>query len=571
MSFDRLLSLLLCGWLGCATCAASAEGQAAPGAAPPQTDAAAELMTQARQAMKEAQYNIAIKAYTAVAGMPDNAYRQDALELLGLAYESNAQIAQAKATYREYLQRYPEGEGYERVRQRLAGLETAAWDAPKKLRVLEKADDLKTWQLDGSFYQELRRDASRFENQDEQVHQFSLDTGVELYGRRRTDRYDIKTRFSGDYLHDFDDSARSEFALSYLYLDVNPRGTGWAGRVGRQRANSGGVLGRFDGINIGWHEKSAYTVNLIAGMPVERTTESPDSSRYFYGVNMQTGPWAEYWELNGYFIEQQADGFLDRRAVGGELRYLHPRRSLFTLVDYDVSYSQLNIFNTQLSVTLKDKTTLSGMFDYRNAPPITTRNALIGQSAESLDELNTVYTEDEIRQLARDRTPHNYMATVSITHPLNERWRISADFTGVNLTATTASGGVPANPGTPDEFYLSGRLTASDWFKKGDFTLFGARLTDTANDNAFSLTFNCRLPLASGWRVDPRMQLEYRKYNDSDDTQLLLAPGVRLDYRWNKRYTFEFESGIEWSRRTVWFETQQNTAYYLTLGYRVDF
>jgi len=43
-------------------------------------------------------------------------------------------------------------------------------------------------------------------------------------------------------------------------------------------------------------------------------------------------------------IEQQVDGILDRRSVGGEARYFDPVKSLLSYVDYDVSYSQLNTF-----------------------------------------------------------------------------------------------------------------------------------------------------------------------------------------------------------------------------------
>lgn len=108
-------------------------------------------------------------------------------------------------------------------------------------------------------------------------------------------------------------------------MDINNRPHQWFTRIGRQTSYGGGVLGRFDGVNVGMRFAQRYTLNLVAGLPVERSTHvSPDTGRYFYGVNLLSGPWRDYWEFNGYLIEQRADAILDRRAVGGEVRYVHP-------------------------------------------------------------------------------------------------------------------------------------------------------------------------------------------------------------------------------------------------------
>lgn len=556
----------------CLACAAGMVGSAWAQEATAALDDLADLMEQARQAMLEAQYNLAIEAYGKLAAMPDHAYRRDALELLGLAYERTGRFDRARTEYDRYLLLYPEGEGAERVRQRMAGLVTAAWQAPKKLDAPKAKTAADEWRVTGAFSQYLRRDASDFEGEGEVVQEFSLSTQVDVNARLRTKDYDIKTRYSGGYLHDLEDATGNQGQVSYLYADISQRGQGWFGKVGRQRASGGGVLGRFDGFELGHRLDTRISLSLLGGFPVERSTDlSPETGRHFFGLNLETGPWAQYWEFNGYFIEQQADGLLDRRALGGELRYSHPSRSLYTLADYDISYGELNILTTQGTWTLEDKTTFNFIFDYRNAPPLTTSNALIGQTAETLDELSVSYSEDQLRELAQDRTPHNYMATVGVSRPLNERYRLEADFTGSNLTPTPASGGVPANPGAPNEFYFSTRLTASNLWRKGDVHILGLRLADTASSDQTSLSLNSRLPLSDGWRINPRLQLDQRQFKDSDDTQLTALPGVRLERYWNKRYYIELDSGIEWSRRETWLGTQEYRNYYINLGYRVDF
>ena len=76
--------------------------------------------------MTDKDYGGAVRLYTKILQQPDNQYSQDSLEYLGLARERNGQLAQAKMVYRSYLERYPEGEGAARVKQRLAVLLTAS-------------------------------------------------------------------------------------------------------------------------------------------------------------------------------------------------------------------------------------------------------------------------------------------------------------------------------------------------------------------------------------------------------------------------------------------------------------
>ena len=534
----------------------------------------ATLMDDAKQAMKEAQYNRAIQSYLRLLALPDNAYRRDAQELLALAYERNGQLDQAKQEYQRYLQLYPEGDGAERVRQRLAGIVTATWqeqDASKKLRP-EKQAQRSEWQNYGSFSQYLRRDVSKFEDQPAVVGNYSLTTALDVTTKGRSGDLDIKSRVSGSYLNDLGNISGNQKQLSYLYLDLNQRSQGWSGSIGRQRANGGGVLGRYDGIDLAMRLSPQYSVGLIAGMPVERTTvTSPDSSRRFYGVNIKTGPWREYWEVNGYLIQQKADGMLDRRAVGGELRYLHPERMLYTLLDYDVSYSSPNIASVQGSWIMPDKTAYNLLLDYRNGPALTTRNALMGQSVTTLTALSLSYSEAQIRQLAQDRTPRTTVAMVGVSRPLNDRYRIDADFSVSSVGATPASGGVLAGDSSGKEYYLSTQLTGSSFFKTGDVTIVGLRLGDSVVSRSTTLLANSRLPISERWYINPRLQFGHQRYAASSDSQQTLFPSLRLEYNWNRLSQLWFDGGYEWSQRNLWLGSQHYTNSYLEIGYRLGF
>lgn len=556
------------GWLAVALLGASVAALAL------ETAELATLMDDARQAMREAQYNLAIQHYRRLLELPDNAYRRDAQELLGLAYERNGQLEQARQEYERYLQLYPEGDGAERVRQRLAGIVTAAWqeqDASKKLRP-EKQTQRSEWQHYGSLSQYLRRDVSQFEQQPAVVGNYSLTTLLDVTSRGRSGDLEIKSRVSGSYLYDLGDISGHQPLLGYLYLDLKQRRQGWSGRIGRQRADGGGVLGRYDGLDLGVRLTPRYSLGLVAGMPVESTTMTrPDSSRRFYGVNLKSGPWRDYWELNGYLIQQQADGLLDRRAVGGELRYLHPEHSLYTLLDYDISYGTLNIATLQGSWIAPDRSAYYLLLDYRNGPAMTTRNALIGQNATKLTALSLAYSEQQIRQLAEDRTPHSRLAMAGISRPLGERYRLDADFSVASVAATPASGGVLASGGSGNEYYLSTQLTGSSFFRPGDVTIFGLRLGDSALNSSITLLGNSRLPLSERSHLTPRVQLGYQNFAGSGDTQQSLFPSLRFEYAWNRLSYLWLDGGYEWSRRNLWLGSQSYTNYHIEAGYRLGF
>lgn len=81
-------------------------------------------MSDARAAIARKDYSRAAGLLTKLIGLPAHKYSAEAQELLGVVRERNGQMAHAKAEYEIYLEKYPDGEGAQRVRQRLAAIET---------------------------------------------------------------------------------------------------------------------------------------------------------------------------------------------------------------------------------------------------------------------------------------------------------------------------------------------------------------------------------------------------------------------------------------------------------------
>jgi hypothetical protein len=530
------------------------------------------LMEEARQAVAENNVGHAIQLYTKVLQYPDNQYSRDALEFLGLARERNRQYAHAIREYERYLELYPEGEGSVRVKQRLAGLTTAA-EQPRRLAPGNKRTAAATpWEVYGGFSQFYRRDESSTDAGGDLVTQSSISNDLDITARKRSGTYDLQSRFTGSYLNDFlSEGPGSYSSVSSLYVDGNLKKYGLSARLGRQSRNTGGVLGRFDGLLVGYQLTDWLTVNGVAGFPVFSTRDNPDTDRYLYGISADLGTFANAWDFETFFIEQQNDGILDRRAIGGEARYFDPLRSLLTFVDYDISYQSLNTLILLGTWTLPDRTTINASLDYRNSPILTTTNAIQGQTLPDLGDLLDTLTEDQLRQLAEDRTADVTTVTLGASHPFTDRWQISGDVTVSNLSGTDASGGVEAIPGTGNEYFYNLQFIGSNLIKTGDISVMGLRYASTSTANISTLTLDTRYPVQTVWRINPRFRLDYRDNSNNESTQWIASPSLRIDYRWRKRYRFEIEGGGEWSTEDLPNDSQDSSSYFFSLGYRADF
>jgi TolA-binding protein len=538
------------------------------------TDRIEALMEEARQAMARQDYSRAVQLYTKLLEFPDHPYRQDALEFLGVARERKGQLAHAIREYQRYLSLYPEGEGADRVRQRLAGLTTAKQrpkTGPRRTKVKTRDNP---WEVYGGFSQFYLRNENTLDDDSDIVTQSAVSSDLDVTARKRSENYDIQSRFTGSYLHDFlNDGPGNESSVSSLYVDANDKVHGVGMRLGRQSRNTGGVLGRFDGLLLGYQLTDWLTINGVAGFPVVSTRDQVDTDKQLYGVSADLGTFANAWDFNAFFVEQEVHGILDRRAIGGEARYFDTTRSLLTFVDYDISYDSLNTLIFLGTWTLPDRTTMNATVDYRNSPILTTTNALQGQTVRDIDDLLDSLSEDQIRALAEDRTAEYTTVSLGASHPFSERFQLSGDVTVTNLSDSEASGGVEAIPGTGNEYIYNLQLIGSNVLKSGDIAIGGLRYSNLDTADIYSFSLNTRYPVNSKWRINPRVRVDYRENSRDESTQWIGVPSIRMDYRLSRRYRFELEGGGEWSSRKLpdLPNDEDTSSYFISAGYRIDF
>lgn len=558
----------------------------------------ARLVGEAEMAIKSGDNDRAIQLLTNALALPENPGTPRALELLGLTRERKGQLAHAQAEYEEYLRRYPSGEAADRVRQRLAAVKAPGTAAPPELRAASgggRSANAWTWGARGSFSTFYFRDQSttKFVDASRPDINAEADNTVNLNQLLNTgditisggnDRRQLQLRAAGAYTRDFRGGGRDIKSLTALYLDYQDSDLGTSIRAGRQTRNSAGVLGRFDGALLGWQADPSIRVNLVAGFPVLSSRQTHVlTSRWFYGASVDIGRKHDALQVTLYGFDQHArGGFIDRRSLGFEARFLKPRFNAFSIVDYDVKFKRLNLGLLSLNYSFPDNSNVSLTADYRQSPLLTTTNALIGQidpvSMTPITEvqgLRPFFADSQIYQLARDRTLVAKSLTVSYSRPLTSKLQGNVDFTLTNTGGTPASGGVAALPASGTEYYYGAQVVGSGLVWGGDIYILGGRYSDTQRARTYTLDFTARVPVMAGLRVSPRLRYGYRSDKFSDATFRQIQPTMRINYYPMSHSEIEVEFGGNFSRQKATIGGALNTTsekgYVLSAGFRIDF
>ena len=531
-----------------------------------------KTLKQAKDAVRRKQYDTAVPLLTKLLEQPEFPGRADALELLGLAHERSGQLAHAKADYEDYLRRYPQGPGADRVRKRQRALALAM--RPAQGGGTFSGQDESPWRVYGGVSQLYRQDSTSFKSDTtntDQTTQNALLNDVAFVARRRGERFDFSTRAAAGYTLDMlKDGPGNQSRITTLFAEVTDRDLDWTARIGRQSGNAGGLFGTFDGVYAGYQLRPRVRLNAHFGYPVESTRDSPDTNRKFYGLSADFGTFANAWDFSVYALSQDYYGTTDRQAVGTEVRYFTPGVTFIGLVDYDVHYQDLNSVMLLGTFALPARWTVNFNVDHRKSPGIATRNAMIGQPVTSFEQLFGLFSRSEIEQLAVDRTADSDTITLSASRPLGERWQWSIDAAAAQIGSTPASGGVAATPDSGTDLAVSTQLLGYGLFGRGDVSTLGFQYQTNDTVKTMSLGLSSQFPIGEHWRLQPRLRVDQRQFDVDNSSQTVYLPTLRTEWRW-KKFTAEFEGGAEFGSRDLGSTSQDTTRYYLSLGYRYDF
>ena len=523
-----------------------------PPTGPPPSDAEVDRrLDEARRAIERGEPALAASYLTAIAAGPEHARSAEALEMLGVAREKNGQLAHAKAEYEAYLERYPQGEGADRVRQRLRAMLTAH-ATPKAARKREKVF---SWERDldvdlsGSVSLTYERAARLPEDLGEQVMRSALYSDLYATARLTTREYTLRGRFAGRFGEDLLEGR--ETRVSSAFVELADRGHGLEAALGRQSRSSGGVLGRFDGGRLGVDLPFGMRGYATAGVVVDSSSDfvwHPD--RHFYGASLDLPRWREKLDTQVYIVRQMAEGMTDRFAVGSEMRYVGTRGFAALFLDYDLHFDALNTAYLVANFRPRDRLQLNLLANHRTSPILLTRSALSGQGVEQLQTLVDLYGEDALRQIAEDRTSRTTTFSAGGTYQLTPRFQVASDLSATRSSGTEASVGVMGFESTGWELSPSLQLMGNDLFKTGDLAVATVRHRHERDAEALTASLLTRIPVGP-LRIGPTVRVDYRMVDAKDATDsdlLVVRPLVRFDLRfWD--FVLDTELGFEWRRQ----------------------
>lgn len=534
------------------------------------------LFDQGRKALRARDYPQAVQVLTKLQRQPEFPQRAEVQEMLGLARERAGEVAQAKAEYEEYLRRYPKGPAADRIRTRLRILRAAsAAGRSGSLDNTEGADH--GWKVSGGASQLFRRDSYGTDLNGplfSTVVEDAVFTDADLYVHKDGERFTTGFRTNFGYAKNFlpkdiqgaDDRVR----ITTLFLDLNDKLLDLRGRLGRQTTINDGNFGTFDGAKISYRFAPSWTVRATMGMPVDNSGDGIETDRRFETLAVDFAPALSHWDTSVYVTQQRNDGLRDRQAVGAQVQYARPTLSVVSYVDYDTAYQSLNALVLLGTLQLPDRWQLTLDLEHRNAPLITTENALIGQSVTTLNDLEKIYSEQQIADLARDRTPVLSTYSASALKQLGERFQAIFDVFYTKLSDTPASGGVEQFTGTQgNDISYQVQLLGSSLLRTNDFNQFIVRYDTTPTYNVVGWQFISRYPLFGAWRIGPRLLFQ-RKTTDTGFTSIFYAPYGHLDYQ-RHGHVLEIEGGAEIGKNPAGLEIGNTTRLFVSIGYRINF
>lgn len=533
-----------------------------------------QMMAKARQAITFGNNKGAIELLRKIIRLPGHEHTQGAYELLGLALERDGQIPRAIFEYRKYLKRFPEGDGAERVKQRLASLRELRAQPRRKLRRTNVARVRDSFMTFGRFtqayseYYVYRDLQDSVQTKQQELQQRLFQTYFSVKSRYRSDDRTVLGVFDANHTYDFlagkpgrENEKISDGEIQRLYIDLDDKKYNVVGKLGRQTSRNGGVFGTFDGVVAGYRIIPQWVVSVMAGRPIIKTyTDINIYKKSFYGVKSEVT--SENKQLGGdlFYVNQKVDSISDRKAVGGDFRYATKGLSIFGLLDYDLLYSDLSLFDLRIGWNYTESNRLNLSINRRHL--LMTSRALEGMSITTIDKLLEYLPEYEIRRIAKERTRRDDTLTIGNSYQINKDQQFNADVTimhssgspqGVDpakeaqLLADPLSGIDPTVypvEETGNQFIYSLQWISSNTFKERDLYVVGFRRSQFSYYKDNSIFINARVPLNNQWW--PGFRLGYSKRDSNTyGKRTTISPAIKISYRVNKAWSLDADIGFD--------------------------
>jgi hypothetical protein len=412
------------------------------------------------------------------------------------------------------------------------------------------------------------------------IDQSSLITNLDATGRFRHNQYDTRIVFRNSETHNFLPLIADKNTLSAAYFQHENKDVDYMVRLGRQSPVLG-ILGRWDGGLLRYGLNERWHVTGFAGEPDNGTHNTVVTKRHFYGAAVEFGPLAEKWNGSLFAVQQVADGMVERRAIGTEIRYFNGTTSWFGMIDYDTVYNMVNISMLQGNWTTDSGFNFNLLLDHRKSPVLYAETAIPAQiNARSVRDLRDNNSNSKISRFVEQLTPDGDLVDFGVTKQVTERWQVGGDIRvnrvygtdGTVQDSFIGNAEIPVQPGTGFIYTYTGQATGRNTLFKDDTSVIMASYVNDPTYNGQSVTLSNSVTLRERWRVDSALSYYHQKTN-LDQRSWQISPSIRLSYQLKDNLSFETELRVNnnrvddpnsISKTDTWNET-------LFAGYRWDF
>jgi len=546
------------------------------------TDSLRSVQVDVRKLLAQQDFDRAIQELTALRSHSDIEIRKFAQEFLGVTRERKGQFEFATLEYQRFLEEYPDAPQASRVAARLDALLAA--NTPGTTSDTAKATaataDQRAWKSDGRATDKFLRgsisvgyrNSTNKNDAGDSTETLSLvSTDVDLRTSADLGQDEFKTRLSIGHYEDLLSAGKhSTDRIRYLYADYEKADL-FRIKVGRQRSKSGAIYGRFDGLDLRYQAPWGVGLSFFAGLPVESSrSDLFADDRRFFGFAVDSGDQWDKVKLSLYGLHQVIDSEVDRQTVGSEFRYVNDGLFAQGRVDFDVHFGELNSILLNVNKTTANNTSINASYNFRKSPYLSTRNALIGQGLDSVEDLKNLLTgAEDLESLAIDRSLDSQSITVGFGKKLSDDISLSGSLAWLSLDEGVTSGGVTGSPAF-DQVYGDARVSFQNLFlARHTFTL-GMRFASQDRTDVLSFITSSSFRIKNRWSIAPRFRVDQRD-NQDGSSQLNLAPALRIEYQNDKHAVF-FQTGyLLYTTSFPTFPDQEFSILFSYLSYQYRF
>ena len=550
----------------------------------------AELMREVREALSSQDYIKSTDSLNRLLKLPLNEYSEEAQYLVGISRQKTGDYDKARVEYQLYLKLYPQGQYQKVVNTNLVGLDniqkqatSASTSKPRKV-IKEIKQNTFTGSLSQYYYgsksQSETTNSQGISTKSNLTEQSAIITNISATERIRYNQYDTKIVIRDTEVNNFLSNVPNRNTLSAGYIEHTNKLDDYMVRVGRQLGTSQGVLGRFDGVYGRYGITPNWRIAAVYGEPAYGQGSKVQTNRHFYGAAVEFGPIAEKWNGSVYGIQQVADGLVERRAFGSELRYFNGTTNWFGTIDYDTIYKEINIAMLTGNWQAFGDYNFNLVLDHRKSPILYGEIAIQGlPGATSVGDLRRSLSNSVIYNYVNDLAPLSDLYMFGVNKQINNKWQVGGD---VRYTKVSSTPGIPSSivgdpaivpsmPGSGTILAYTAQAIGKDLIFKDDTNVFMANLISDPNYDSQNLSVVNSQTLQEKWRFDSALRYYHEKRNTNLSSWQLM-PTFRVNYAWRENMSFEAELMLNYisnddpvslTKTDTWRES-------IFLGYRWD-